>query len=488
MEGERPDLFAVALEPLHARVGEVVTAAGASPAVTEALIGLMRCVEVAAVVGLIAAGGVLLRRDPIASQADGGITQPRVRLLAAIGAAGLFAWIVCRPGQDIFSLFGRLDHLALCGLAGYGLSTLSPRWRKWTLSPLSLVLIGQHTGWLPLGLVLAGGILGLALLKFPHTQTTRRTAFAQASVLIAMFLICWRIRVADLGLGIVMHGLFAFVLLRHISFVVEARRGRAADIGSYLFYMLFYPSFLGASEIYSEFSERNLSGPVAVPYPGVARSIIFGRLQIWAALQIPSSIEAALRIQGTLALWSYVLVMFVRSALFLMGLWRIIEACARLYGVQLRPNFPHILWCENPSQFWHSWRATMTNWLIHYVYIPLGGNRRRQARNIAAAFAVSTLWHWMGIPFVALHVSARDFVPIGAWGTINALAVVSYAYAHRADWRVLPDRTPPLIRRGAKMFLTACLGTITVTFLSTSPDLLEHFTAFVRTLVGLNAR
>jgi D-alanyl-lipoteichoic acid acyltransferase DltB (MBOAT superfamily) len=41
----------------------------------------------------------------------------------------------------------------------------------------------------------------------------------------------------------------------------------------------------------------------------------------------------------------------------------------------------------------------MANWMIHHVYVPLGG-RRRRTRSIAVVFAVSTLWHCLGIPYL----------------------------------------------------------------------------------------
>ena len=77
-----------------------------------------------------------------------------------------------------------------------------------------------------------------------------------------------------------------------------------------------------------------------------------------------------------------------------------IEGGALFLGVRLRPNFRGVLTATNPSQFWRAWRGTMTNWLIRYVYIPLGGNRRQQTRNILAAFVVSTIWHCAGVPFL----------------------------------------------------------------------------------------
>ena len=160
------------------------------------------------------------------------------------------------------------------------------------------------------------------------------------------------------------------MLLRHISFVVETRRGRPAGLGNYLCYLFFYPSFIGASEIYSEFHERNLSGGV-YDYRFAGYKIVTGQLLLWVALQFTLPFEQVIQIRQPLTLWLSVLASLLLSGLFVMGLWSTIEGLALLYGIRLRPNFPAVLTCTNPAEFWRAWRATMTNWLIHYVYIPL---------------------------------------------------------------------------------------------------------------------
>ena len=60
----------------------------------------------------------------------------------------------------------------------------------------------------------------------------------------------------------------------------------------------------------------------------------------------------------------------------------------------------------------------MTNWLIRYVYIPLGGNRRHQIANIFAAFFVSTVWHCLGVVFLRPATWRADLVPIVTWGDL----------------------------------------------------------------------
>lgn len=103
-------------------------------------------------------------------------------------------------------------------------------------------------------------------------------------------------------------------------------------------------------------------------------------------------------------------------------------------------------------------------------------------RNIAAAFGVSMLWHWFGIPFLDAPVHARDFLPVGAWAVLNAAGVAAWA-----AWR---HRHPepghrPLWRTGIAVLLTALFESFTVTILAFEPRIAAQFPEFVWRLVGL---
>lgn len=45
------------------------------------------------------------------------------------------------------------------------------------------------------------------------------------------------------------------------------------------------------------------------------------------------------------------------------------------------------------KQFWDRWHISLSHWLRDYIYIPLGGNKKRKNINIALTFLASGLWH-----------------------------------------------------------------------------------------------
>ena len=49
---------------------------------------------------------------------------------------------------------------------------------------------------------------------------------------------------------------------------------------------------------------------------------------------------------------------------------------ARLFGIRVPENFDWPYLRTNITEFWRHWHMSLTNWLIDYIYIPLGGSRR----------------------------------------------------------------------------------------------------------------
>ena len=85
---------------------------------------------------------------------------------------------------------------------------------------------------------------------------------------------------------------------------------------------------------------------------------------------------------------------------------------ALLFGVVLPQNFQAPYRAKSLQDFWRRWHMTLSRFLRDYVYIPLGGNRKGEARMLAAAFAtfvIGGFWHgaaWTFVVWGALHGGA----------------------------------------------------------------------------------
>lgn len=82
---------------------------------------------------------------------------------------------------------------------------------------------------------------------------------------------------------------------------------------------------------------------------------------------------------------------------------------SRMMGLRVAENFCRPYLATNMGEFWRRWHMSLMTWLRDYIYFPLGGSRCSQtktARNTAATFLVSGLWHganWTFILWGAYH-------------------------------------------------------------------------------------
>jgi hypothetical protein len=417
--------------------------------------------------------------------AAGGPLRVAGRLLAGGAAGGLLVWLLDSPSSDVVSLLGRRDHLLFAALAGMAALGLDLATRRWLFAAIGIALLGSVLGAPVLTIGLGVPLLGLAALRATRDLPGWQVAVLQGGILLGGYAACWTLRAPTMLTALVAQGMLAFTALRHISYAVETRRGRPDSLGHYLAYQAFYPNCIGATERYDQFAASNLDRrPARLAYGAALTRLAIGGAEIWLAKQMATDFATALGSATTPLLWLNLMLGFVRSAIYLMGLWHTIGAIALLYGVELQPNFARLLTRRSPADFWHAWRGTMTQWIVRYVYIPLGGNRRRQTRNIVAAFGASLLWHWAGQPFLGSPMWSLQLAPIALWAALNAAAVAAQAAARRNGWRLLPAATPPLLRRGLHWAGTLVLASFTVTLLGFGPRTIAWFVPTMLRLVG----
>src|SRR6185295_6326214 len=82
---------------------------------------------------------------------------------------------------------------------------------------------------------------------------------------------------------------------------------------------------------------------------------------------------------------------------------------ALLLGFKLPTNFNSPYRAQNLRDFWKRWHITLSNWLFNYVYISIGGLRKRRFnlyRNLFLTFLIGGLWHgaaWTFVIWGGLH-------------------------------------------------------------------------------------
>jgi D-alanyl-lipoteichoic acid acyltransferase DltB (MBOAT superfamily) len=235
------------------------------------------------------------------------------------------------------------------------------------------------------------------------------------------------------GLGLRARELVTFATnvawLRCWAYLLDRRRGtpRLAP-RRFLLAIVFFPTVVnGPIEAPHAFA-RSWEEPALLPgLARVARGIL--KVVVIAFLFAPGWTGglAFAGLESPLRLWGWAIALYAWFYLGFSGWSDVGIGLARCCGRVVPENFDRPWLARDPAEFWRRWHVSLGLWLRDYVYVPLGGGRRRRALNVAVTFLVSALWHvWgsvklLGLGFFGPH--AWDGFLL--WGLLNAAGVLA---------------------------------------------------------------
>ena len=137
-----------------------------------------------------------------------------------------------------------------------------------------------------------------------------------------------------------------------------------------------------------------------------------------------------------------------------------------MLGFVFAKNFDSPYHARSITEFWRRWHISLSTWLRDYLYVPLGGNRKGEARtyvNLATVMVLGGLWHGASWTFVI-------------WGSIHGLMLAF----ERAQGKDSPYRHLPGPLRTAITFLIVCFAWVFF-----RADSLPRALAYCSSLLGL---
>jgi len=204
----------------------------------------------------------------------------------------------------------------------------------------------------------------------------------------------------------------SFYTFHALSYSVDVYRGTApaarsfADFACYI--ALFPQSIAGPIIRYNtvEHDLRDRSHTVERFASGVALFILGFAKKLLIANPLGAVADAAFGAQSldTPAAWLGLLAYALQIYYDFCGYSDMAVGLGRMFGFEFMKNFDAPYRAESITDFWRRWHISLSSFLRDYLYIPLGGNRRGNARtylNLLVVMLLGGLWHGANWTFIA---------------------------------------------------------------------------------------
>jgi len=217
----------------------------------------------------------------------------------------------------------------------------------------------------------------------------------------------------------------SFYTFQTISYVIDVYRGEVKAQKSMLKLLLFVSLFhqlvagpiVRYKDIEAEIEDRNIS--LEGFSEGVNRFIIgLGKKVLIAN----TAGEIAVIFLGTdydklpvTGAWLGILLFAFQIYFDFSGYSDMAIGLGRMFGFTYKENFNHPYIAKSATDFWRRWHISLSTFFRDYVYIPLGGNRRLQARNLLVVWFLTGLWHGASWNFVLWGLYYFVFIAAEKW-------------------------------------------------------------------------
>lgn len=269
--------------------------------------------------------------------------------------------------------------------------------------------------------ILLGYEFGLWVEKYREKRAGRVLCVISVSVSLS-FLLCFKYSDFFLdninratGLELLLPGLalpigISFYTFQIISYTVDVYRGEAAqrNLIHLATYVSMFPQLIAGPIVrYSHIAgqltarEHSFSGAAL----GIRRFVIGLGKKILLANQL-GELCAAFRASGeksVLFCWMYAVAFSLHIYFDFSGYSDMAIGLGRVFGFHFLENFNYPYISASITEFWRRWHISLGSWFRDYVYIPLGGNRKGQGRqlvNILIVWMLTGFWHGAAWNFI----------------------------------------------------------------------------------------
>ena len=212
----------------------------------------------------------------------------------------------------------------------------------------------------------------------------------------------------------------SFFTFQQLSFVIDSYKGEVPeyDFINYALFVTYFPQLIAGPIVTHDelvpqllcvdrrkLNFENLANGLYGFALGMGKKVliadIFGNAVNWGY----SNLDAINSTDAIMLMLAYTVQIYFDFS----GYCDMATGIAKMMNLDLPQNFNSPYKALTITEFWKRWHMTLTRFFTKYIYIPLGGSRKGQARmlvNTMIVFLVSGLWHgsdWSFVLWGALH-------------------------------------------------------------------------------------
>ena len=208
----------------------------------------------------------------------------------------------------------------------------------------------------------------------------------------------------------------SFFTFQKMSYSIDVYRGTSAPLKSIFDYALFimlFPQLIAGpivryNEIADQITDRRANETIDNKILGFYRFIIGLSKKMLIANILAEYVDKVFALSatemGVATAWLGIIAYTFQIYFDFSGYSDMAIGIGRMIGFKFPENFNNPYISKSVSEFWKRWHITLGSWMMDYLYIPLGGNRkgvRRTYLNLWIVFFLSGLWHGAAWNFVA---------------------------------------------------------------------------------------
>ncbi|PYI54625.1 MBOAT family O-acyltransferase [Paenibacillus flagellatus] len=203
----------------------------------------------------------------------------------------------------------------------------------------------------------------------------------------------------------------SFFTFHLISYLTDVYRGEARALKSYsqlLLYLSLFPQLVAGpivrfADVHRQLERRRVTledfaRGISRFVIGLGKKVVFADSLAGLAAVYLEGDPGKLSVAGA---WFGIVLFALQIYFDFSGYSDMAIGLGRMFGFAFKENFDYPYVSRSATEFWRRWNISVGRFFRDYVYIPLGGNRRRPWFNLFAVWALTGLWHGASWNYVA---------------------------------------------------------------------------------------